>query len=179
MPLSKGYLLLNLLIFISIITVLIFINNKYIENNLTYTIQEKQQLIGLKKLQKLFFLAQSESINLGTKVYLCPTSDQKTCINRWNAGIMLFINSEQSIDNLNTKVLHYQNNSMFIDPLLRMKFFGGNQLTQKLTFLPNGMLINNGNFCIYNKLHKFNKSHCLYFNQAGKVYIKHQNSKHN
>ncbi|MGI9214696.1 MAG: GspH/FimT family protein, partial [Gammaproteobacteria bacterium] len=136
-----------------------------------------QQLIGLKKLQQLFELAQSESINLGTKVYLCPTIDQKTCINRWNAGIMLFINSKQEIDNLNIKVLHYQNYSMFTDPLLRMKFFGGNQLTQKLTFLPNGMLINNGNFCIYNKLHKFHKSHCLYFNQAGKVYIKSQNSK--
>ena len=177
MPQPKGYLLLNLLIVISIITVLIFINTKYIDNNFSYKLQEKQQLIGLKKLQKLFFLAQSESINLGIKVYLCPTSDQKTCINRWDAGIMLFTTSEKEIANLNIKVLHYQNNSMFTDPLLRMKFFGGNQLIQKLTFLPNGMLLNNGNFCIYNKLHKFHKSHCLYFNQAGKVYIKSQNSK--
>lgn len=175
---TKGYLLLNLLIVISIITVLIFINNNYIDNNFSYKLQEKQQLIGLKKLQQLFELAQSESIHLGINVYLCPTIDQKTCINRWNAGIMLFINSEQAIDNLNIKVLHYQNSSIFTDPLLRMKFFGGNQLNQKLTFLPNGMLINNGNFCIYNKLHKFHKSYCLYFNQAGKVYIKSQNSKY-
>lgn len=170
----KSYLLLQLLIVISLIIILIFVSNNYIDSNLIYKLKEQREIVGLKQLQQLFRSAQSQSINLGKQVYLCPTLNGRKCINRWNAGVMIFTIEE--LDNFNIQVLDHNNYSMFSDPLLRMHFFGGNQSIQKLTFLPNGMLVNNGNFCIYSKLQS-HKSHCLYFNQAGKVYIKSESLK--
>lgn len=162
----KGYLLLQCLIVIILIIILISNNNYYY--NYINSLQEKKQLTGLNKFQQLFLVAQYKSILLGKKVYLCPTLDTKKCVNNWNKGIMIFTLEDPNDLESQIQVLHHDNHSMFIDRLLRINFFGSNQLIQKLTFLPNGMLNNNGNFCIYNK---FNKSHCLYFNQAGKTYI--------
>ena len=119
----------------------------------------EQNFLKLKKLQYALYLARSEAVRLRTKVYLCPSHNQKTCCHDWASNIMIWKKDGEQL-----QVLHYLA-PIFIDPLLRFKFFG-NQADQIIIFLPNGLTINNGHFCTDVNLI------CLYLNKAGKIYIK-------
>lgn len=148
--------LIELIIIFFIITILI--TAFWFYNGFDKKISDKN-FLKLKQLQYILHLARSEAIRLRTKVYLCPSNNRQTCYYNWTSGIMIFLQNRDTI-----QVLHYSS-MMFMDPMLRFKFFG-NQQDQKITFLPNGLTINNGHFCTDNGLH------CLYINQAGKIYIK-------
>ncbi len=156
----KAGSLIELLIFMIIIAILItsFWSYNHFDKK-----TNDQNLLRLKKLQHALYLARSEAIALQTKVYVCPTHNRAVCSYNWTSEIMIFV-IDQEKKQPSIKILSCFK-SMFRDPMLRFQFFG-NQQEQKIIFLPNGLTINNGHFCTDNG------AHCLYINQAGRVYIK-------
>jgi type IV fimbrial biogenesis protein FimT len=151
---TQAISLIQLMIFSSIVIIIsIFGFYNYFNNTVNH-----KNLLKLKKLQQALYLTRSEAIKERTKVHLCPSLNLQTCSQDWTNDLIIFIENQNN--NTNLKVLHHLQLN-FTDPTL--KFFG-NQKTQIITFLPNGLTNNNGNFCISN--------YCLYINKAGKIYIK-------
>lgn len=153
---NKAKTLIELLIIFFIVGILITAFWCY--NGINKQTSNKN-FLKLKQLQYALNLARSDAIKLRTKVYLCSSNDRQTCSYNWTSDIIIFVKDFDRI-----RVLHYYSR-MFTDPIFRFQFFG-NQQQQQITFLPNGLTINNGHFCTDNGLH------CLYINQAGKVYIR-------
>lgn len=149
----KAISLIELLIYCTLI--IIFSLSNY--NNFTY-FKQQQKITKLKKLQHALHLAHYEAINKRTKVQLCPSYDLLHCSQNWSNDVIIFI--EENNNHIN--ILHHLQ-LKFAESSLR---FFDNQNTQIITFLPNGLTNNNGNFCINDP-----EQHCLYINKAGKTYI--------
>ena len=151
---SRSLVELLIVFFVIIILFSLFFKTKIFDKRISH-----QNLVKLKKLQQVLYLARSEAIKLHNKVYLCPSYDKQTCCHNWTKNIMIFIIEQQKL-----KVLHYLE-PLFNKQMLRFQFFGNSQHQQKITFWPTGLTVNNGHFCIDNNLY------CLYINQSGRVYI--------
>ena len=141
--------------FVIVIIISTFSFSNYFTNNT----KNHKNFLNLKKLQQALLLARSEAIKQRTKVQLCPSFNLHVCSQDWTNDLIIFI--EDQHNHSESKILHHLQ-LKFTDHSLK---FSGNQKTQIITFLPNGLTNNNGNFCIKNY-------HCLYINRAGKVYIK-------
>ena len=156
----QGLSYLEVIIVLSIIIILIL----WVE--LIWPINHRELLVAqLKLLQQALYLARSEAILKSKKVYLCLSDQRQQCsFNISNPSIMIFMFNLKR----QQEVLYY-----FRYPLGKHMFyqynssFFGNTKVAKITFLPNGMTINNGHFCV-DQQHNY----CLYLNQAGKAYLR-------
>ena len=159
MPIKKyKHIQAKSLIELMIYCMLVIIISTYGSYNYVNNKAKHTDLLKLKKLQHALYLTRSEAITQHSKVQLCPSLNMHTCSQDWTNDLIIF--TEDQNNNNNLKILHHLQLKLTD---LSLKFFG-NPRTQTITFLPNGLTNNNGNFCINN--------YCLYINKAGKIYIK-------
>jgi len=106
----NGFSLIELLVVVSIVSILLLIAVSSYSNWLSRTKSEELVL----DLQRSFSLARSAAIKHGGRVRLCGSSDGATCTNSFNQGWIIFLDKDNSHqvndDDTITRVFDYSSN---------------------------------------------------------------------
>ncbi len=90
---QQGYTFIEILLVISIMSVILLTSIPNLNTLLTRTEQE----IALDRIKNAIELAKSEAFRKNKTISLCPTSNQNTCTygDTWEVGFMMFENPER------------------------------------------------------------------------------------
>jgi prepilin-type N-terminal cleavage/methylation domain-containing protein len=148
----KGFTLFELLVVISLVTILAFTAfSKFAQIS-----TDNRVLVKSEELVKSLNLAREEAIFLGQKIYFCPNKNQKECGDNWNVG-QIIIGEDKKVKQIFPRI--YGNDQLIWQGSLHKNY---------VAFLPNGSCENQGSFYYYPNGKKENAC-TIYILENGRV----------
>ena len=160
----KGFTILESIIVIAIMTGLLAVSYPYVQNFL----YQKQADTLVNKLINIFNMATSYASYTNHELVYCATYDLVNCSDNWQAGFMLFVDSNKNLQLDKDEVVLTRQEAITHADSLTLRASGS---IDYLKFTAGGNLHALGNFVYCNIGGNLQYSRKIVFNRAGRARV--------